>query len=99
MQTMIMYPTNATSLILGRRLISEGHKLSLYCPNDTHIRQAGSIPTDLKIAALDAGITVETRSAIDCFPAMQFIIFPTLDVLPHLDRPSFGKTICRGLFR
>ena len=98
METMIMFPTNATSLILGRRLISEGYNLSLYCPNETHLQQAASIPTDLRVAALDAGVTVETKSAIDCFPSMQFIIFPTLDVLPHLDCPAFGN-ICKDLFR
>ena len=98
MQTIIMYPTNATSLMLGRRLISEGHNLSLFCPNDTHIRQAYSIPTELKLAAVDAGTTVETRSSIDCFPSMDFVLFPTLDVLPDLDRPALGK-ICRDLFR
>ena len=93
-----MFPTNPTSLILGRRLISEGYDLALYCPNDTHLSQATSIPTYLKIAALDAGTTVEIKSAIDCFPSMQFLIFPTLDVLPHLDRPAFAN-ICQDLFR
>ena len=33
-KTMIMFPLNATALILGRSLIHADHHLSLYCPEE-----------------------------------------------------------------
>ena len=36
-QTTIMFPLNATSLILGRQLIRADHNISLYCPEEIHL--------------------------------------------------------------
>ena len=84
-ESMIVYPSVTTCLLLGKRLVTSGHNLTLLCPNAVFRQMAGTLASDLKIAALDAGTTVEIKSAIDCFPSMQFLSFPTLDVLPHLD--------------
>ena len=98
MNIMIMFPTNSTSLVLGRRLITAGHNLSFYCPTRCNVLQAGTIPTDLKIAALGLDTSVQTEATVDNFPAVDLVIFPTLDVLPHNDRAGFGN-MCEDLFR
>ena len=98
MHILVMYATNATSLMLGKSLISSGHNLSLYCPREINLHQAQTIPSELKAAALGQGTTVDIRDSVDCFPDMDMVIFPLLDVLPHDERPSFGR-MCSDLFR
>ena len=93
-----MYPTNATTLILGRRLISSDHRLSLFCPTDVHKRLAHTIPADLEIAALGLGISVEEVDTFNNLASVDFLIFPTLDVLHENKRSDFGK-MCNDLFR
>ena len=93
-----MFPTNPTSLMLGRRLLSSGHSLTLFCPTDVNVRQAATIPAELKIAANNHGSIVETRSTVDSIASGDFVIFPLLDLLPHNDRPSFAQ-MCQDLFR
>ena len=93
-----MYPTNATSLILGRKLISSEHNLYLYCPLDVHKRQAQTIPDDLRIAALGLPNQVEVLESLEKLSAMHVVLFPTLDVLPANKRLDFGKT-CHQLFQ
>ena len=97
MNSVIMFPTNSTSLILGRRLISAGHDLAFFCPDDVHLRQASTIPAELKIAAIGLRTTVK-MVAVESLSSMDLVIFPTLDVLPHNERPVFGE-ILRDLFR
>ena len=96
--TMIMFPANPTSLILGRKLISAEHDIFLYCPNDVHARQAGTIPSDLQIAALGLGMTVDVKKTLDTLKDVDLIIFPTLDMLPSTKRSEFGQ-MCQTLFR
>eukprot|EP00092_Neocalanus_flemingeri_P101824 GFUD01130185.1.p1 GENE.GFUD01130185.1~~GFUD01130185.1.p1 ORF type:complete len:280 (-),score=16.46 GFUD01130185.1:62-901(-) len=98
MQTIIMYPMNATSLILGRKLLSNDHNLSLYCPEDVHKRQVNTISNDLKISALGLMNTVEEVDTLEKFPTADLVIFPTLECLPQSSRSDFGK-MCRNLFR
>ena len=98
MKTMFMYPTSGTSLILGKYLLSNDHSLYLYCPNEVHIRQAGTIPFDLKVAALGLSETVQVVENLDQLSEMDFIVYPNLDVLPHDRRSDFGL-ICRDIFR
>ena len=98
MHTMLMYPTNATSLILGRRLISSDHHLSLFCPSEVHKCLAHTITADLEIAALGLGITVEEVDTLTNLESVDFLIFPTLDVLYENKRSDFGK-MCNDLFR
>jgi hypothetical protein len=93
-----MFPSNATSLILGRRLINAEHNLALYCPNEVHTRQAATIPDDLRIASLGLGITVEVKDTLDNLDTIDFLLFPTLDMLPHNKRSEFGQ-MCQDLFR
>lgn len=97
-KTMIMFPTNSTALILGRSLISADHNLSLYCPNNTHLRQAGTTPTDLKIAALGLGLTVDVVSSLETADQMDMIIIVTLDLMPF-DKRSDYADMCRKIFR
>ena len=98
MKTMFMYPTSGTSLILGKYLLSNDHSLYLYFPNEVHIRQAGTIPFDLKVAALGLSETVQVVENLDQLSEMDFIVYPNLDVLPHDRRSDFGQ-ICRDIFR
>ena len=98
MKTVIMYPTNVTSLILGRRLMVAGHDLALFCPEDVNLRQASTIPADLRIASLGIGSTVRVITSAEDLSSMDLVIFPLLDVLPHMERPVFGKML-RDLFR
>ena len=95
---MIMYPGTSVSLLIGKRLITSGHNLHLFCPNAVHLRMAGTVPADLKIAALEWGSTVKVVEDVGSLEIMDFIIFPTLDVLPEKSRPDFGQ-MCRNLFR
>ena len=93
-----MFPTKATSLILGRRLINMEHNLSLFCPDEVHCKQAATVPMDLKIAALGLGITVSLKDKVESLKEMDYIIFPTVDMLPHNTRTEYGK-MCQSLFR
>ena len=97
-ETVIMFPGISTSLLIGKRLITSGHNLHLFCPNAVHLRMAGTVPADLKIAALEWGSTVHVVEDVYILQNMDFIIFPTLDVLPEKSRPDFGL-MCRNLFR
>lgn len=95
---MIMFPCNPTSLILGRRLISAEHNIYLYSPNEVHARQAATIPSDLQIAALGLGMTVDVKKTLDTLKEVDLVIFPTLDMLPSTKRSEFGQ-MCQTLFR
>ena len=97
-KTMIMFPTNSAALMLGRWLIAADHHLALYCPNTVHVRQAGTTPTDLKIAALSLGLTVEVVSSLETAEQMDMIIFITLDLMPFDKRSDFAE-MCRAIFR
>ena len=93
-----MFPNTATSLILGKFLLANDHNVYLYCPHEVNARLAGTIPNDLKIAALDQTCTVEVVKTLEHLENMDFVIFPNLDVLPHDRRLNFAE-ICRDLFR
>ena len=98
LNTIIMFPTTPTSLILGKQLLAEDHNILLYCPNEVHRKQAGSIPDDLRIAALGLEVKVVVVANLDKFGDMDFILFPNLDLMPHEKRSDFALT-CRDLFR
>ena len=97
-QTMIMYPSVTTSLLLGKRLVTSGHDLSLFCPNAVYLRLAGTVPSDLKITALKMGTTVQVEEDITSIANMDFIIFPNVDFLPDMSRSEFAK-MCQTHFR
>ena len=59
---------------------------------------AGTVPAELRIVALDGDSTVQIVDNLDSFERMDFIIFPTLDVLPEKSRSEFAQ-MCRNLFR
>ena len=96
--TMIMFPTSATSLILGKYLLSHNHNIYLYCPEELNLRQASSIPIDLKLAALNLENSVEIAETLDKTIIMDFIVFPNLDLMPCDVRSDFG-CMCKDLFR
>lgn len=97
-QTMIMYPSATTGLLLGKRLVTSGHDLSLFCPNAVYLRLAGTVPSDLKIAALRMGTTVQVEEDFANIANMDFIIFPNIDFLPDMSRSDFAK-MCQTHFR
>lgn len=91
----IMYPNSCTSLILGRRLLREEVDLFLYAPKDVHRRMADTIPCDLEIAAL--GLTNEVReiASLEDLETMDFVIYPSFDVLPDKKRSEFAQIMGR----
>ena len=88
-----MYPNNNTSLILGKYLFREDHNLFLYCPHDIHTRMAHTVPFDLDIASIGLTSNVQTVDKLDHLAEMDFIVFPTLDVLPQKKRVDFADTL------
>ena len=97
-ETMIAFPGIATSLLVGKRLVNSDHNVSLFCPNPVYQRMAGSVPSDLKIAALDTGSTVKVVDDLSSMKVMDFIIFPSIDFLPENSRSEFGSS-CQTYFR
>ena len=97
-QTMIMYPMNATALILGKRLINEEHSISLYCPTEVHKRLAHTISADLEVEALGMSSVVEEVATLDNLELNNFVIFPTIDLDPAAARTDFAF-MCADLFR
>ena len=93
MQTCIMYPSNSTSLILGTSLFREDHNVYLYCPRDIHARMAHTIPLDLDIASFGLASEVHSIDTLDLLVEMDFVVFPTLDVLPNRKRSEFASTL------
>ena len=96
--SMIMLPISSTSLILGKYLLSNNHNIYLYCPDELNLRQASSIPTDLKLAALNLETSVEIVDTLEKSIIMDFIVFPNLDLMPRDVRSDFGY-MCKDLFR
>ena len=88
-----MYPNNNTSLILGKYLFREDHNLFLYCPRDIHTRMAHTVPFDIDIASIGLSSQVHTVDKLDHLADMDYIVFPTLDVLPHKKRVEFSNTL------
>ena len=62
------------------------------------MRQAGSIPTELRITALGLNPTVEIKASTESIADMDYVIFPTLDLLPHSGRDEFAQML-QDLFR
>ena len=96
--TFIMYPTSATSLILGRKLIANDHDLSFFCPSDVHRRQANTTQVDLKIAALGLLSSVEDVDNLENLSDADFVIFPALDV-DHAEKREIFAKMMKDLFQ
>ena len=96
--TMIMYPTNSTALVLGRRLISNDHNISFYSPLDVHKRLAHTSPVDLEIAAMGMGVAINQVEDLKSLKEVDFLIYPTLD-LDHLEKREDYAKMCLDLFR
>ena len=67
----------------------------LFTPKDVHRRMADTIPCDLEIAAL--GLTNEVRevATLEELETMDFILFPSFDVLPDKKRSEFAQIMSR----
>ena len=91
--SVFMYPTNATTLIVGRRLICSDHDLTLFCPTELHTRQASTMPYELERVARSMGRSVKLVKDLDTLNTADFIIFPTLDVDCTEKRDIFAKMI------
>ena len=96
--TMIFHPNSATSLLLGKGLLSEQHNLLLYFPREVHRRMAFTIPYDLRIEGLGLGVKVETVTDLQSIEQVDFLVFPFMDVLPEKKRVDFAK-MCRTTIR
>ena len=97
-QTLIMYPMNATSLILGKRLLNEAHSVSLYCPTEVTKRLAHTVAADLEVEALGLSSKVEEVATLENLKIYNYVIFPTMDLDPHEPRSNFAL-MCADLFR
>ena len=86
----IMYPNNSTSLILGRRLLREDVDLYLFTPKDFHQRMTDTIHCDLEIAALGLTKEVQDLASLEELETMDFILFPSFDVMPDKKRSEFA---------
>ena len=95
---MIMFPFSAVSSHLGKLLLTNDYNVKLYAPSSVSVRQAGTIPFDLKIAALALSVTVELVKTLDKLDSMDVVVFPSLDVVPSDKRSDFME-MCRVLFR
>ena len=89
----IMYPTNATTLLLGKKLISSDHDLTFFCPSELHIRQACTMPFELAVFAGTMGRSTHLVQNLDTLHTADFIIFPTLDIDYAEKRENFSKMI------
>ena len=97
-ETMIAYPSVTTCLLLGKRLLNSGHNLTLFCPNAVFRQMAGTVPLDLKIAALNLDTTVQVEEDLTSIARIDFVIFPTVDFLPEMSRSQFAE-MCQTHFR
>ena len=98
LKTCIMYPNNSTSLILGRSLLREDHDIFLYCPSEATKRLAHTCPLELKIASLGLDNNVHEVDTLEELENMDYMIFPTMDVLPDKKRADFANKL-RQIFR
>lgn len=96
--TFIMYPSSATSLILGRKLIANDHNLSFFCPAAVHRQQANTIQVDLKIAALGLASCVDEVENLENLCDADFVIFPALDV-DHAEKREIFAKMMKDLFQ
>ena len=94
----IMYPSNATALILGKQLLANDHDLSLFCPADLHTRQACTTPYELGVTAVGLGRNSSLVETLDTLDTADFIIFPTLDV-DHAERREIFAKMIKDLFQ
>ena len=90
-ETCLMYPNSSTSLILGRRLLREDHNLTIYVPKDVHRRMAHTIPSDLEISCIGLAVTVKEVADLSGLASMDYVIFPSIDVLPDKNRAEFAE--------
>ena len=72
-KAMIMFPLSAASSHLGKQLLTNDYNVYLYVPNDVHVRQAGTLPVDLKIAALSLSVNVELVTTLDNLESILYI--------------------------
>ena len=93
-----MFPNSSTSLILGLSMLREDMNLSLYCPGDVHVRMAHSIPLDLELASINLDVDVRLVDTLDHLSNMDYVVFPSLDVLPDKRRADFASSL-KDLFR
>ena len=75
--TIIMYPNTPTTLILGKRLLTEQHNLYLYTPEDVHTTMANTMPQDLQLAALGLGVSVEVVTTLEKTEEADFLVVNT----------------------
>ena len=94
----LMYPCNATALILGRHLLTSGHDISLFCPTDLHLRQALTMPVELGFLARSLGRSCNLMENLDSLNTVDFLIFPTLDIDPSEKRENLA-TMIKDLFQ
>ena len=92
-QMCIKYPCNATSLILGTLLFTEDHHVYLYCLKDIHSRLAHTTPLDLDLASIGLASEVRVLDTIDLLGQMDYVVFPTLDMIPTKKCVDFARTL------
>ena len=94
----IMYPTNATTLILGRQLLNNGHDISIFCPTSLLLRQACTMPLELAFLARSLGRNSSLIDNVDFFDKVDYLNFPTLNI-DYTERRENLAAMVKDLFQ
>ena len=90
----ILFPHGATSLLFGSWALSQGHKLSLYCPGGLEYnRVTRHMVTDLDII----GRALRVIDHQD-FSGIGTFVIPNMDLLPQ-NPDAYYVDLCMNKFR
>ena len=96
--SMIILPHSSTSLLLACGLVREGQNVVFYSPSENYRSMAGSIPADLELTYMKLPNAIEVINRLDHLHQIDFILVPSLDVLPDKPREEYAK-LCNETFR
>ena len=88
---MIIFPNSITSLRLAEGLLNEGHDLYLYLPTEVHKKWSYTLPLELQILAAGLPNSVTVVTDLQQLIHMNFVVIPSLDVLPEKTRADFSS--------
>ena len=101
----ILFPHGATSSLFGSWALSQGHKLSFYCPGGLEYnRVTRHMVTDLDIIGCEkARLQGEDTSALSVIDHQDFsgigtLLIPNMDLLPQ-NPDNYYVDLCMNKFR
>ena len=96
--SMIILPHSSTSLTLACGQVRESHNVIFYCPSENYKSMAGTIPADLELTYMKLPNAIEVIKKLNHLHQIDFILVPSLDVLPDKPREEYAK-LCNETFR